>query len=99
MPREDLGRFGVDLGRRRATPEFVDLMRFEIDRCRRLYRSADRGIELLPARSARCIRVASALYEGILDRIDDQGGDVFTHRARVPRRDKAWAVASSLVRD
>ena len=49
VPQEDLRRFGVDLTERRCTPEFVELMRFEIDRCRALYRSPRRGSPMLPA--------------------------------------------------
>ena len=44
IPQEDIRRFGVDLGERRCTPQFVELMKFEIARCRELYRSADEGL-------------------------------------------------------
>jgi phytoene synthase len=83
VPQEDLRRFGVDLTERRCTPPLVELMRFEIDRCRRLYAAAEAGIDLLPARSARCVRAAHDLYGRILDRIESQGYDVFAGRARV----------------
>ena len=88
LPQEDLRRFGVDLADRRCTPSFVDLMRFEIVRCRELYRCAEGGIALLPDRSARCIRAAHDLYGRILDCIEAQGYDVFAGRARVsmPRK-------------
>ncbi len=52
LPQEDVRRFGVDLTQRRVTPEFTDLMRFEVVRCRELYRSADLGLAMLPERSA-----------------------------------------------
>ena len=88
LPQEDLRRFCVDLAARRCTPSFVELMRFEIARCRELYRCAEVGIALLPDRSARCIRAAHDLYGRILDRIEAQGYDVFAARARVstPRK-------------
>ncbi|MEZ5256522.1 MAG: squalene/phytoene synthase family protein [Ilumatobacteraceae bacterium] len=75
--QEDLKRFGVDLTDRRTDGPMRDLMRFEIDRCRELYRSADLGIDMLPASSARCIRAARTLYSGILDRIEAADYDVF----------------------
>ncbi|MCU0260930.1 MAG: squalene/phytoene synthase family protein, partial [Ilumatobacteraceae bacterium] len=78
------------------TPAFVELMRFEIVRCRELYASADLGIAMLPERSARCIRAAHTLYGGILDRIEAQGYDVFTARATVPTYRKAAVVARLL---
>ena len=96
VPQEDLRRFGVDLTERRCTPEFVELMRFEIARCRELYTSADRGIAMLPDRSARCIRAARVLYSRILDKIEEGGYDVFAARATVSTPVKAWVVARVL---
>ena len=93
IPQEDLRRFGVQLEDRRCTPNFVALMQFEVDRCRALYRSADLGIEMLPARSARCIRAARVLYSRILDKIEAQHFDVFAGRARVSTAEKAAMVA------
>jgi phytoene synthase len=93
IPQLDLRRFDVDLTRRRVTTGFVELMRFEIDRCRTLYRSAQPGIEMLPASSARCITAAHVLYSGILDEIEASGFDVFTARARVPTHRKLAVAA------
>jgi len=88
LPQEDLRRFGVDLTSRKSTPDLVALVRFEIERCRELYRYAATGIDLLPDRSARCVAAAHDLYGRILDRLEDQGCDVFAGRARVstPRK-------------
>jgi len=88
VPQEDLRRFGVDLWERRCTPTFVELMRFEIERARQLYRRAEDGITLLPSRSARCVAAAHDLYGRILQRIEAQGCDVFAGRARIstPRK-------------
>ncbi len=97
LPQEDVRRFGVDLQRRVCSPEFVALMRFEIERCRNLYVSADLGIAMLPPRSARCIRAARVLYSRILDRIEAQDYDVFAKRASVPTVQKAMMVARLLV--
>jgi phytoene synthase len=84
VPQEDLRKFGADPWLRRVTPEWCDLMVFEIARTRRYYESADLGIPMLPATSARCIRGARLLYSGILTEIERAGYDVFTHRVRVP---------------
>jgi len=67
-----------------VTPAWVDLMKFQIERTRRYYESADAGIPQLPPRSARCIRGARVLYSAILDRIEVAEYDVFTQRVRVP---------------
>jgi phytoene synthase len=95
LPQADIRRFDAEqaLVDRTATPGFVELMRFEIERCRELYASADLGVALLPPTSARCIVAARALYSRILDRIEAQGCDVFASRARVPTWQKAVMVA------
>ena len=97
IPLDDSDRFGVDLTQRSVTPEFVALMRFEIDRCRAgLYRSAQIGIDMLPDRSAKCVGAAHALYGRILDKIEAQDYDVFTSRASVSTAEKATMVARLL---
>ncbi len=93
VPQEDLRRFGVDLTTRRCTPEFVELMRFEIARCRELYVSADLGLSMLPTESAKCIGAARVLYGRILDKIEQLHYDVFAKRARVTTAEKALMVA------
>ena len=97
VPQEDLRKFGADPWRREATPEWCDLMAFEIARTRRYYESADLGIPLLPPTSARCIRGARMLYSGILDEIEQAGYDVFARRVRVPTW-KKLAVAFRMLR-
>jgi phytoene synthase len=99
IPQEDLVRFGADPHRRTVDDAWIELMRFEIERCRQLYRSADEGIALLPPASARCVGAARRLYSDILNRIEDAGYDVFQHRARVPTARKvATAARVALVR-
>jgi phytoene synthase len=75
-------------------------MQFQIARARTLYQSADSGIELLPARSAACVRSARVLYSRILDEIEANDYDVFSKRARVPIVRKlvtaAWYLAGSI---
>jgi phytoene synthase len=93
LPQEDLRRFGVDLTERRCTPQFIELMKFEIARCRVLYASADLGTSMLPDRSARCVGAARVLYGRILDKIEEQHYDVFTQRARVSTMEKATIAA------
>jgi phytoene synthase len=97
VPQEDLRKFGVDLTERRVTPEFVELMKFEIARCRELYASAEIGIAMLPDRSARCIRAAHTLYGRILDEIERQDYDVFSGRVGVSTPRKLWVAARQLI--
>ena len=92
LPQEDVRRFGADLQQRRCTPEFIELMRFEIARCRELYASADLGLAMLPRQSARSIGAARVLYGRILDKIEARGYDVFSGRASVSTAEKAAMV-------
>ncbi|MDQ3642465.1 MAG: phytoene/squalene synthase family protein, partial [Actinomycetota bacterium] len=97
VPQEDLRKFGADPWLRRNTPEWRELMAFEIARTRRYYESADLGIPMLPPTSARCIRGARMLYSGILTEIEKADCDVFTSRVRVPTW-KKLAVAFRMLR-
>lgn len=97
LPWEDVERFDAAdaLEHRKVTDGFVDLLRFEMDRTRSLYRRADGGLALLPASSARGIRAARRLYSQILDVIEANDYDVFALRARVPTWRKALVVGRS----
>ncbi len=96
VPQEDLRRFGVDPAACRPDAAWCELMRFEIDRNRELYRRADEGIPLLPPASARCVGTARTLYSRILERIEANHYDVFSTRARVPLWRKAAVSARIL---
>ena len=101
LPAADLQKFGVDRGdlaAASASPAVRRLVAFEIERARAHYRDALPGLTVLPARSRRCVRLAYAVYGGILDRIEQGGCDVLDGRAVVPRRQRAAAVARELAR-
>jgi phytoene synthase len=100
LPGEDLARLGADPFARTVDRPWRLLMGFEIERARTLYASADRGIDLLPPRSAACVRAARVLYSGILEQIEANDYDVFASRARVstPRKlaTAAWYLGRSI---
>ena len=101
LPAADLERFGVhrdDLAAPSASPAVRRLVAFEIERARAHYRNALPGLVVLPARSRRCVRLAYAVYGGILDRIEQADCDVLAGRAVVPRRQRAAAVVRELAR-
>ena len=85
MPLEDMKRFGVTeeaLKSKTVSPQFVELMKFEIERARTLYLSSDFGIYKLPPRMRKPVLLSRLLYSQILDRIEAQNYDVFRQRAR-----------------
>ncbi|PZM95521.1 MAG: phytoene synthase [Actinobacteria bacterium] len=103
LPDEDLARFGVTrddlraaVQARTATPALRELIEFEVERARRHYAAARPGIALLPPASRACIRVAYALYQGILDEVAASDYDVFRRRAVVPPRRRALLAVRAL---
>ena len=96
LPQEDVRRFGADPWRRVADEPWRELLRFEIERTRQWYAVADRGIDLLPPSSARCIAAARRLYAGILDRVEAADHDVFSQRCRVPTWRKLVVAAGAI---
>jgi 15-cis-phytoene synthase len=102
LPLEDLARFGYterDLASGLVDERFVDLMRFEIGRARKLYEIADEGIAYIPRGRRFPVVVARELYAAILDRIEAQGYDVFSRRAQVSRPGKVMVAARCAARD
>lgn len=86
LPQDSLHQFGVDrdrLRRGRVDEPIRNLLAWEVERARRLYRSAEPGIRLVHPTSQDCLRTALTLYEGILDRVEACDYDVFSHRVSV----------------
>ena len=86
LPQESLDQFGVDrdrLRRGRVDEPIRNLLAWEIERARGLYRRAEIGIDLVHPSSRDCLRTALTLYEGILDEIERNDYDVFSHRVSV----------------
>ncbi|MBB5870825.1 phytoene synthase [Allocatelliglobosispora scoriae] len=85
LPAEDLARFGVSRATLRSrTPAVRQLIRYEVGRAREHYELAAAGVAVLPPASARCVRVAHAVYGAILDEIESADYDVFSERITVP---------------
>ncbi|MDH4387120.1 MAG: phytoene/squalene synthase family protein [Fimbriimonas sp.] len=102
LPQEDLARFGVTHAALEAgvvTPEIEALLKFEIERTRELYRFSDAGTYRLPRRMRKAVLVARILYSDILGRIEANGYDVFTKRARTSRRQKLLCAARVVADD
>lgn len=91
LPQEELQSFGIteeDIAKGNMSEMFTRFMGFQISRARALYLSADEGIPLLKREGQLAVRVASALYEAILDKIEAQGYNVFIGRARTTKWEK-----------
>jgi phytoene synthase len=91
LPQDEMARFGYSeaaLLRGEVSPQFVRLMRFQINRANRYYNQALPGIEYLPEDCRLSISVAARLYNRILTKIKRNNYDVFTRRAFVPKSEK-----------
>ncbi len=93
LPKEDMDRYGVTeemISQHCPTEEFKKLMKFEIDRSRELFKEADKGIHFLSFSARLPILLASRLYAKILDKIEEEGYDIFTKRVRVSLFEKQY---------
>lgn len=99
LPKEDIERFGVTknvLISKKITPEFVELMKYEITRTNSLYKKADKGIYHLPKGARKGMRIARKLYSHILLKIEKKGYDIFRERVHVSFLEKLFIMVKSL---
>jgi phytoene synthase len=93
LPQDDLARFGVassDVLRARGSPEFANLMAFEVERARNWY---DRALAQLPAADRRAQRAGlamAAIYRTLLDEIARDGYRVLDRRIALTPLRKLW---------
>ena len=92
LPQEDMERFGYTeamLAEGIVNDQFVSLMKFEIARAREYYACADVGIPYITPSCRLPVRLARILYSRILDKIEENGYDVFRRRAKTSGLEKA----------
>lgn len=102
LPIEDMKKFGVtkqDLLNKNINDNFINLMKFEIERTQSLYKKADIGLKYLPKKEALAIKVARVLYSKIIDKIESANYDVFSSRLHLSLLEKIyWAVLTLIKR-
>ena len=89
LPADERRRFGVpeaDFAGRSASPALRALVAHEVARARGLFAAAEAGIAAAPPSVRPGIRLACAVYLGVLDRVEALGYDVLGKRPRMP----AW---------
>lgn len=97
LPQEDLRLFNyteADLKAGVIDDRFRALMRFEIERANRLYQAHLPGIACLKPEGRFAVGAAILLYQAILNRIVDNGFDVFTRRAHLSAVEKFLMIPS-----
>lgn len=101
IPLEELALFNYteeDLFKGVVDERWRELMRFQIQRARKFYNQADKGIRRLNRDARWPVWSAWMLYQGILDVIEQNEYDVFTKRAFVPKPQKLLALPVAWLR-
>lgn len=91
LPEDEMNSYGVseeDLFAHRLTGNFIQLMQLQIRRAREYYRHAEPGIFMLETDSRLPVYMAHQNYGAILDRIEENGYQVFTRRAYLTQGEK-----------
>ena len=84
LPLEDLRRFNYsqeEFMQKRRNNNFINLMKFQIERARSYYRSSEKGIPMLERQSRFGVCISSINYGNILSAIEKNNYDVFSKRA------------------
>ncbi|NKY52264.1 phytoene/squalene synthase family protein [Nocardia vermiculata] len=103
LPADELAASGVDRDlllwcrrEQRVDPRVREALAAQHAITRKVYDYARDGIALLAPRSRPCVKTALTLYAEILDRIEDNGFEVFGRRARVGRFRRTYVGAVGL---
>lgn len=101
LPLEDLRRFGVqeeDIAAGRATPAFLDLMRFQVARARHWFAQGLPLAGKVDRELALDIELFTRGGQEILSAIERQGYDVLRRRPVISKPRKLWLVARAFLR-
>lgn len=96
LPADEMARFGVsedDLRASRVTPEFVELMRFQVARVREHYHRAEALLDLIEPDCRRCTCLMGAVYYEVLNRIEERHFAVFGERIGLSTAEKVGLIA------
>jgi phytoene synthase len=91
LPLEDLKKFNLteeDILNGVMSENFINLMKFEIERARCYYKESEKGIAMLSQDSRLAVKVSHDNYSRILRRIEEMNYDVFKQRAFVSNTKK-----------
>jgi squalene synthase HpnC len=95
LPLEDLRRFGVtgeDIAQRRATPQFVAMMKFEVERARDWFARGLPLVKMVNRELAVDLELFSRGGQEILNAIERQGFDVLRVRPEISKPRKLMLV-------
>src|SRR5262249_16170138 len=94
-PLEDLRRFGVsgeDIAQHRATPQFLEMMKFEVQRAREWFARGLPLVKTVDRELAIDLELFSRGGQEILNAIEHQGFDVLGSRPEISKPRKLMLV-------
>jgi squalene synthase HpnC len=100
LPLDSLAKFGVsesDITQRRATPQFRELMKFEVARAREWFQQGLPLAGMVDKHLALDIELFSRGGLEILNAIERQGYDVLQRRPAISKPRKLWLLARATV--
>lgn len=100
LPLEDMRHFGVseqEISERRTTPQFVEMMKFEVKRAREWFERGLPLIKVVNKELAVDLELFSRGGQEILNAIEAQGFDVLRERPVISKPRKLWLVARAAV--
>lgn len=100
LPLEDMRRFGVserEIAERRPTPEFLRLMKFELERAREWFERGLPLVDRVDRELATDIELFSRGGQEVLSAIERLGYDVLRQRPVISKSTKLWLVARAAI--
>jgi phytoene synthase len=106
LPQEDLERFQrspLELSQAHLRNgffpgQFRELLAFEADRARELYKSSEQLVPMIDHDSQAALWALSEIYRRLLDRISERQYDVFTERVRLGTFEKLTVLGKAMVK-
>lgn len=101
LPRDDMKKFGVteeQILNQRLDDNFVNLMKYQIERARTYYDRARRGVFMLSEESRLPVQASLDAYGEILTKIEENNYDTLTTRAYVDKWEKLFIIPFSWYR-
>lgn len=100
LPQDEMRQFGVtvgDLREARFSPQFAELMKFQVERTRELFRRGRELPELVSGRLKYELRLTWFGGTRILERIEELGYDTLNRRPAISTFDKLRLLARTLL--
>lgn len=101
IPREDMARFGVsesDILAKNSTPQFIQMMRFQVDRAMQMFTEGQQLLPLLDRRLKLDVELYIAGGQAILTSLAKIGYNPLRERPSLSRWDKMRLMANALCR-